>query len=158
MTNDDKELYRVQYDDLSDDVQKRIDSLIYRDSDVWLSLKNTISSFYESTKTLSKNSSDETYNLYLSLKARLLKSKIDLSSSTSTNNGVGAMVYGVSNDVLSPSNGGTGSTSLANVTVGKAVSDANGNNISETYITKTEANNIINNAISAFVETLVDDS
>lgn len=157
MTNDEKEKHRVQYDDLAYDVQNKIDSLIYRDSDIWLLLKDTISSFYNSINDLTKKSSDNTQDLYSSLKVRMLKSKVDLSSSTSTNNGVGAMVYGVT-EVLPVSKGGTGSTSLADITVGRAVSDANGNNISTTYITKTEANNIINDAVSAFVEISNDDN
>ena len=39
--------------------------------------------------------------------------------------------------------GGTGATSLANITVGKATADASGNTITTTYATKTELNGLI---------------
>ena len=52
MTNDEKELHRVQYDDLTIDVQKRIDSAIYNDSEAWILLTSTIKSFSDSINKL----------------------------------------------------------------------------------------------------------
>lgn len=52
MTNDEKELHRVQYDDLTIDVQKRIDSAIYNDSEAWLLLTSTIKNFSDSINKL----------------------------------------------------------------------------------------------------------
>lgn len=54
MTNDEKELHKVQYDDLTSDVQKIIDSAIYKDSDAWLLLSSTIKSFSDSIDELVK--------------------------------------------------------------------------------------------------------
>ena len=44
---------------------------------------------------------------------------------------------------LPVAHGGTGATSLANITVGKATADASGNTITSTYATKTEMNALI---------------
>lgn len=52
MTNDEKELHRVQYDDLTSDVQKRIDSAIYNDSEAWILLTSTIKNFSDSINKL----------------------------------------------------------------------------------------------------------
>ena len=52
MTNDEKELHRVQYDDLTIDVQKRIDSAIYNDSEAWILSTSTIKSFSDSINKL----------------------------------------------------------------------------------------------------------
>lgn len=52
MTNNEKELHRVQYDDLTSDVQKRIDSAIYNDSKAWLLLTSTIKNFSDSINKL----------------------------------------------------------------------------------------------------------
>lgn len=52
MTNNEKELHRVQYDDLAIDVQKRIDSAIYNDSEAWILLTSTIKSFSDSINKL----------------------------------------------------------------------------------------------------------
>lgn len=41
--------------------------------------------------------------------------------------------------ILPEENGGTGSTDLGDITVGKALSDGDGNNIKSTYSTKSEA-------------------
>lgn len=58
----------------------------------------------------------------------------NLASTTSASfDGTANVTPGVSG-ILPVANGGTGSTSLANITVGKATADASGNNINSTYV------------------------
>ena len=52
-------------------------------------------------------------------------------------------LYLVTDDVMPVARGGTGATSLANITVGQATADASGNTITTTYATKTELTNLI---------------
>lgn len=61
----------------------------------------------------------------------------NLASTTAASfNGTANITPGVTG-ILPVANGGTGQSNLSNVTVGKATADANGNNISDTYATKS---------------------
>lgn len=78
---------------------------------------------------------NETLRMILS---RALKSKTNLSSSTTVNTGAGVMNYGVTG-VLPVANGGTGVSDLNSIAIGKAnsaVNDGAGNVITDTYATK----------------------
>lgn len=47
MTNDEKEILRIRYDDLSTDLQKRLDGIIYNNDETWSRLVETINKVYE---------------------------------------------------------------------------------------------------------------
>lgn len=47
MTNDEKEILRIRYDDLSTDLQKRLDSIIHNNDETWSRLVETINKVYE---------------------------------------------------------------------------------------------------------------
>jgi hypothetical protein len=63
MTNDEKEILRIRYDDLSTDLQKRIDSVIHNNTEIWNTLVETINNIFEIIDYNKKNYIDKVKKL-----------------------------------------------------------------------------------------------
>ena len=63
MTNDEKEILRIRYDDLSTDLQKRLDIIIHKNDKSWSSLVETINKVYETIELIKENYIDKVKKL-----------------------------------------------------------------------------------------------